>query len=170
MWESNMRRFVERDNEAKLVDSKAPQGHEKLVRVSALDLIRALINALTLVGKPLARFQDGPYSHPWTLVLNGDEGSSNLAAFWFMASHLHFRTIFIRDPSHREWNDVKGALKQAGVWNVVLETTFSFNLPYGPWEGASYFHACKRLCSSYERSQVQALLGWHCRGPVQGLG
>jgi hypothetical protein len=49
------------------------------------------------------------------------------------------RVIFIKDPSHREWNDVKEALKQAGMWQLVLETTFTWNQPYGPWEGASWF-------------------------------
>ena len=38
---------------------------------------------------------------------------------------------------------MKEALKQAGMWQLVLETTFTWNQPYGPWEGASWFRAHK---------------------------
>jgi hypothetical protein len=52
-----------------------------------------------------------------------------------------YRVIYIKDPSDQEWSNVKDALKQAGMWQLVLETSFTWNQPYGPWEGASWFKA-----------------------------
>ena len=70
------------------------------------------------------------------------------------------RVIFIKDPSHREWNDVKEALKQAGMWQLILETTFTWNQPYGPWEGASWFK------SHVEAFQQVELIGKGTQCPV----
>lgn len=59
------------------------------------------------------------------------------------------RLIFLRDPSHREWNDCRSALKQSGFWATILETTLTFNLPYGPWDSASWFKAAQEAARLY---------------------
>lgn len=51
-----------------------------------------------------------------------------------------------RDPAHREWNDIRNALKQSGCSQLVLELTFTFNTPYGPWEGGKWFKSNQRAC------------------------
>eukprot|EP00974_Lingulodinium_polyedra_P030085 2897503-Lingulodinium_polyedra.AAC.1 len=49
------------------------------------------------------------------------------------------RVLAVRDIFHREWNDVCLSLKGAGVWSTVVMTSVLFNLPYGPWEGQSWW-------------------------------
>ena len=45
----------------------------------------------------------------------------------------------LHDPSHREWDDARGALKAAGLYWVIPLTTCSFNLAFGPWAQAAFF-------------------------------
>jgi hypothetical protein len=84
------------------------------------------------------------------------------------------RVIFIKDPSHQEWNNVKDALKQAGMWQLVLETTFAWNQPYGPWEGASWFKAHEEAFKQVELigqgSQCPVLHFLADQGQVRELG
>ena len=42
------------------------------------------------------------------LVLNMDEGSPAPSALWYLQYRIGVRAIMIRDPFHREWNDVLG--------------------------------------------------------------
>lgn len=81
---------------------------------------------------------------PRFLVLHSDEGSSNLAA----VNHLMRRTrvLLQRDPAHREWNDIRNAIKQCNCNSLVLMLTFTFNTPYGPWEGAKWHKSNKLAC------------------------
>eukprot|EP00974_Lingulodinium_polyedra_P051483 4953431-Lingulodinium_polyedra.AAC.1 len=57
---------------------------------------------------------------------------------WF-AYKAGLRVMGVRDIFHREWNDVIGALKQAELWWVVILTTLAYHLPYGPWDGSSWY-------------------------------
>ena len=75
---------------------------------------------------------------PHALNLNLDEGSSGFSMSWFTLFGLKLRFAFIRDPFHREWNDVRGALSDNGVWWCVLLSSMLFNLPFGSWEGGSW--------------------------------
>eukprot|EP00974_Lingulodinium_polyedra_P111027 10738955-Lingulodinium_polyedra.AAC.1 len=68
-----------------------------------------------------------------------DEGSPGYAGVWHLRYHLRARLFILRDVYHREWNDVKMALGQAGLWWVVLLTSLTFNLCFGPWEGCAWF-------------------------------
>lgn len=81
---------------------------------------------------------------PRILVLHTDEGSSNLAA----VNHLQRRTMLLlqRDPAHREWNDIRNAVKQANCNSLVLMLTFTFNTPYGPWEGGKWHKSNQQAC------------------------
>ena len=58
---------------------------------------------------------------------------------WYLAYHIKSRVVFVRDILHREWNDCTLALRQAGLWWVVLLTTVVFNFPFGPWNGAAWW-------------------------------
>jgi len=55
----------------------------------------------------------------------------------------------LRDPSHREWNDVKNALKSTGLWGTILETTLCFNAAYGPWDSAAWWKAAREASLQY---------------------
>ena len=74
-----------------------------------------------------------------TLVLTMDEGSPGYALVWWMAYHQQLRMAFLRDPLHRQWNDLTLALKATGLWWVVIMSTVAFNLSHGPWNGSSWF-------------------------------
>eukprot|EP00975_Prorocentrum_lima_P010519 2234602-Prorocentrum_lima.AAC.1 len=52
-----------------------------------------------------------PLSARPTLVLFQDEGSTGFSLQWFLLGHLKLRMASIRDVYHREWNDIKLALK-----------------------------------------------------------
>jgi hypothetical protein len=84
-----------------------------------------------------------------TLVLHMDEGSIGFASPWYLQYHLDMRVVFARDPFHREWNDVRGALAASGLWWVILLTTNAFNLTYGPWEGAAWYEKLKLGAAEY---------------------
>eukprot|EP00974_Lingulodinium_polyedra_P041032 3943298-Lingulodinium_polyedra.AAC.1 len=49
------------------------------------------------------------------------------------------RVLGLRDVFHREWNDTKAAVKAGGLWWVVVWTIVVYNLPYGPWDGGSWW-------------------------------
>ena len=51
----------------------------------------------------------------------------------------------VRDPHHRNWNDAKNAISDAGLWFVVLLMRVVFNMPYGPWEGSAWFSKIKTM-------------------------
>eukprot|EP00974_Lingulodinium_polyedra_P085451 8275694-Lingulodinium_polyedra.AAC.1 len=42
-----------------------------------------------------------------TLALHQDEGSAAYAPGWYLLYHLKLRLAVVRDPFHREWNDMK---------------------------------------------------------------
>lgn len=71
-----------------------------------------------------------------------------------------------RDPAHREWNDIRNALKQSGCQQLVLELTFTFNTPYGPWEGGKWHKsnqsACKAINSKLSKDDflISTLREW----------
>eukprot|EP00974_Lingulodinium_polyedra_P042297 4059141-Lingulodinium_polyedra.AAC.1 len=56
-----------------------------------------------------------------------------------MAYHAKVRCLGIHDIFHREWNDCTLALKSCDLWYVILLTSMVMNLPYGPWDGSSWF-------------------------------
>eukprot|EP00974_Lingulodinium_polyedra_P123407 11186659-Lingulodinium_polyedra.AAC.1 len=59
----------------------------------------------------------------------------------------------VHDVFHREWNDTKGALTRADLWWVVLLTTCTFNLCFGPWEGAGWFEKMRGASKELLRKQ-----------------
>ena len=123
-------------------------GATTLVRKAAGDYLQALDKSLLdTTGQGLAAFgpdpealaaSQGPTRRP-TLVLHQDEGSPGFALSWYILYHLKLRAVVVRDVYHREWNDIKLALKGAKCWWAVLLTTVSLNLAYGPFEGGTWF-------------------------------
>ena len=152
-----------------------PHKTTKPIRLCALGLLRGLDHALRMCASSLSSFLTdeamdevrqakaeaavraakrtgtaplqlaAPTPQPLRfLVLHSDEGSSNLAA----VNHLMRRTrvLLQRDPAHREWNDIRNAIKQCNCNSLVLMLTFTFNTPYGPWEGAKWHKSNKLAC------------------------
>ena len=46
--------------------------------------------------------------------------------------------MMIRDPFHRAWNGARNGVADAGLWSVILLTSVTYNLQYGPWEGSGW--------------------------------
>eukprot|EP00974_Lingulodinium_polyedra_P027046 2609131-Lingulodinium_polyedra.AAC.1 len=72
-----------------------------------------------------------------------DEGSVGYSAMWYSMFFLRARLCMVRDIFHREWNDCKWAIAQAGLWHTVLLTSLVMNLCFGPWEGSGWFEKIK---------------------------
>ena len=120
----------------------------KALRQSAYHEMRALDKVLTtMLGLGLVFFlhtddEDGVRDrddfYP-TLVLHFDEASQGFAMIWYLLYALPMRIVPVRDVFHREWNDARLALSGSQLWWVVLITTIVVNLPFGPWEGGTWW-------------------------------
>lgn len=128
--------------------AKAKASAAKVCRLAALDLLVALDTQVeAIVGVGLAQFVPDlgaalpPYAPHRQKLLTAitDEASSNLALCHWLMWKTQLRMVHMRDPLHREWNDVTDALEKAGLWSVVLLTTVVFNLAYGPWKGSAWW-------------------------------
>ena len=82
---------------------------------------------------------------PPTLTLHLDEGSPAYAMTWYLLHHRQLRMLAIRDPHHRSWNDIKLGVSFADMWHVILLMTVVYNLPFGPWEAATWFSKMKTM-------------------------
>eukprot|EP00974_Lingulodinium_polyedra_P087861 8519757-Lingulodinium_polyedra.AAC.1 len=84
-----------------------------------------------------------------TLTLVMDEGSVGFAGTWFLLHGWKVRLLPVRDPHHREWNDVKLAIADSSLWWVVLLGGILFNLPFGPWANQAFFHKLQEAARFY---------------------
>ena len=134
-------------------------------RVSAFHHIRALDKMIWMsIGIGLIYFGGIPNDRqiaeqllyegtiPPALTLSLDEGSPAYAMTWYLQNKEDLRFIHMRDPYHREWNDVKGGITGAGLWYVILLCTVVFNLPHGPWEGGKWFQDMKAMSEEESKS------------------
>jgi len=147
-----LRLFFARDSEHHptplgTTKGKAKAKPRQVPRLAALDLLVALDSQVeVVVGAGLAQFvlDVGAAMVPYAphrrkvLTIVADEASSNLSLFHRLQWKTQLRMVHMRDPLHRELNDVMDALKKAGLWSVVLLTTVVFNLAYGPWKGSAW--------------------------------
>ena len=88
-----------------------------------------------------------------------DQGPVGWPALFWLYCHIGLNGWFNPDPHHRTWNDVRLALKHAGVNLVFLETTVCANLPSGPFDGAAWFN---EMCAAAAEYVAKA-------GPEDGL-
>jgi hypothetical protein len=68
---------------------------------------------------------DGAASTATSTGVSAGEGVRNPASEWkeTFRQFVEGELLFVRDPSHREKNDIKLALAAAGFKRVVMETT-----------------------------------------------
>ena len=122
----------------------------KKTRQSAYAVMRAVDHQLhSMTGTGLSQFipQDGSTNIPLQsrplLVVCLDEGSVGYAAVWYWWYSAGLRMLPMRDVFHREWNDVLMAVRNCGLYSVLLLTQLVYNLSHGPWAGAAWWEQLK---------------------------
>jgi len=67
-----------------------------------------------------------------------DEETSGFNMGNYLLEMVHIRGVIEGEPLHRVWNDVKIALKRAGVWTKVPKLTLIANLNSGPFKNKEW--------------------------------
>lgn len=110
---------------------------------------------------PAPRRPDGV---PRALVVACDQHSVGWSAMCFAEFYLHLFAECIFDASHRVHNDVSAALVASGFNETVYLLVAPFNVHYGPWDCAAFWHQLQgatdefQRLSSYEAPLFQPLL------------
>ena len=175
-WANALRALVSRaqsqapapDETAGKGSRSAPAKPRKIPRLSALDLLTALDTQLEYtLGRGVAQFvPQGPaldtqperLGSP-VLILCSDEASSNLSLVHWLQWKKGVRLVHLRDPLHREWNDVTDAIRKAGLWSTVLLSSVVFNLAFGPWQGSAWWRKLQEGGAEYAaKAEVGDLL------------
>ena len=73
------------------------------------------------------------------LTLCMDQDIIGVAFTYYAINSLRCRILPLWDPSHRMWNDVRGALSLSGVWQYTLVHTVLLNVFFGPWNGSAWW-------------------------------
>lgn len=129
----------------------------KLFRAKAWRLFCALNHMLVVCrGVGLSAFAVPASSdrrqepHLWpTLTLSLDQRSDG----WSMGCYLLWGTdLCVRvapDPSHRGWNDAQLALRDVGMYGIVLLTTIALNWEHGPWKDGRWLAQARESAAAY---------------------
>jgi hypothetical protein len=96
-----------------------------------------------------------PVWHQRELHLRQDQGAVGWPGCLFMYHDAHIVGTYFADLPHRFHGDLKNALRAAGLWLLILETTLCFNLQQGPWSRAAFFQKVKTTAHDYFEQQ-----GW----------
>lgn len=112
------------------VDPSHPErAKEVLPKQSAKQLLCAMDKLLvSTIGSGLDFFQApvGPDRRPPVLTMCMDEGSTNWCSVWYLCYKANLFLVPMRDIFHREWNDVKLAVKDQGHTIVGLRRACLF--------------------------------------------
>ena len=73
------------------------------------------------------------------LVSITDQGKVNLGALDYIVYHLGLTVLAGYDRQHRTYNDLKAALKFAGLYKAFLSWAMIFNLNYSPMGSKTWF-------------------------------
>ena len=82
---------------------------------------------------------------PPIFTIHLDEGSPAYSMCWFLFYCQMLRGFWMRDPHHRDWNDVKLGISGADLWHIILLMAVVFNMPFGAWDSGSWFSKIKRM-------------------------
>jgi len=135
-WQDQARRWVCQKSDPSKKVSK-----EKLHRVAAFHTAKCLDHQLVMLGVGgLRRFlPQGSGGREPVLSLCMDQGTCGYAASWFLLYHesMKLNLVFLQDPAHRCWNDIRAAIVDSGHWGHVLLTSVAYNCQFGPWSTES---------------------------------
>ena len=95
------------------------------------------------------------------LVSAEDQGSSNFSASWFLTCWMQLSYVYIPDHSHRVANDLKGALKAAHLWPMILKTIMGANFVYAPWQGCGFWNQMMDVLQDLPRLMAADATLWN---------
>ena len=132
--------------------------NSKVDRGSALRWIAATQHQLvTMTGEGWEKYiiPDKPEQRVnapnWpTLTLCIDQGSDGWAAAAFLTNHMRCSVLVVPDPSHRTWNDVEGALRDADMWLFCMTFITVMSIDQGPWDGAKWWEQGKQAAQELQ--------------------
>ena len=80
-----------------------------------------------------------PSSWPCLTLCSDQDPNARCALNWLL--HKGYNVAVVADPSHRIWNDCKGALAETRLWSVIVAATCVVNWETGPWQERSHYDA-----------------------------
>ena len=97
-----------------------------------------LNHALKSANKRLVDFRpeddsESPLKKPRTLVVCSNQEATQVSALNFARHHCRLFVEHVKDPGHRAWNDVWGALSDAHLAKTAMLMLNLYNAKYGPW-------------------------------------
>jgi len=102
-------------------------------------------------GKRWLEMPDMPGGRPAFFAWS-DQGAIGWYSWFACFLHLGIRGCNWFDPFHRNWRDAQAALKAAGLWILVLESTVVMNMFSGPWQGDAYFSSLSDAADEWRHS------------------
>lgn len=145
-----MKRLAKRRGKGRARVPKPTKRATDQPRLHAHRAAKALDKALeATTGQGLAGFTPTedqlqlPVDERPLLAVHCDEGSTGYSACWHIVHSARSRMVIIRDIYHREWNDCKHAIMQAGLWWTTLLTRIPANMAYGPWGSTRWWRVAK---------------------------
>ena len=78
-------------------------------------------------------FVNGQEQPKWCMHLVGDAGPKQFPSMQFLFEGAGLTGTVTVDPFHRDWNGIRKALGESGVFMMTLERVLLHNMPSGPW-------------------------------------
>lgn len=91
---------------------------------------------------PRERDDEGHLHRPALHVVT-DKGPKCFPGLQYLFKKLRLRGSLVADPWHQDWNGLRSAAAEAGLWGICLERCLVHNFPSGPWEGCAAHQSVK---------------------------
>ena len=143
-------------------------------RKAYLWLVSLELQLLALTSRPLSYWlpeaKSPPSSWPCLTLCSDQDPNARCALNWLL--HRGFNIAVVADPSHRIWNDCKGAVSETRLWNVIVAATCLVNWETGPWQERQHFDAVREALSDMdsELSLDDAVLHHFTGGIIEDHG
>lgn len=78
-----------------------------------------------------------------------DQGSDGVCSLGFLARVKQINVSVAWGPSHAVWNDIRSALRLCDLHSFQLLMVVVYNMSYGPWSEARWFHEVRQGLRQY---------------------
>lgn len=85
------------------------------------------------------------------ITVSPDQGSDGVCSLGFLSRAKRINVSVAWDPSHAVWNDFRGALRWSDLHSFQLLLVVVYNMSYGPWSEARWFHEVRQGLREYLR-------------------